>query len=325
MPAPTYPTLRATSHAACPIRARVPGSSSGDGASSTTFWCRRCSEHSRSPRCTTCSDASAMSCTSMCRGARTSRSSSRVSSPNAAAATRRAPTSASGSSSRPSTTTHALAAPARRRLDQQRVPHPVGRLRVVDPRERHARDHRHARGGHVLLGPDLVPHDLQRLDAGSDEHHARRLARAREVRVLGQEAVPGVDRLRTGRPRGADHGVDRQVAVDLERGVGARDVQGVTVDGGVHGHGPDPEPPQGRDAPGTRSRRGWPRARSRARRSHPEEPEAGLAQRDGRAHVEGHAEHPARVRRVDDRRRPTGARSRSTGCPASRTARAAAP
>ena len=37
--------------AAAPMRARVAGSSSGDGASSTTFWWRRCRLHSRSPRC----------------------------------------------------------------------------------------------------------------------------------------------------------------------------------------------------------------------------------------------------------------------------------
>src|SRR5206468_10892475 len=35
------------------------GVTTGDGASSTTFWCRRCTEHSRSPRETTRPRASA--------------------------------------------------------------------------------------------------------------------------------------------------------------------------------------------------------------------------------------------------------------------------
>ncbi len=38
VPTPTYPTDRATSHAASPSRARVASSSAGEGASSTTFW-----------------------------------------------------------------------------------------------------------------------------------------------------------------------------------------------------------------------------------------------------------------------------------------------
>ena len=40
----------------------------GEGASSSTFWCRRCTEHSRSPRGTTLPCASARSWISTCRG-----------------------------------------------------------------------------------------------------------------------------------------------------------------------------------------------------------------------------------------------------------------
>ena len=39
--------------AAARIRTRTSSSSEAAGASSTTFWCRRCTEHSRSKQCTT--------------------------------------------------------------------------------------------------------------------------------------------------------------------------------------------------------------------------------------------------------------------------------
>ena len=54
------------------VRGRAPsrsaGSRFGAGAISTTFWCRRCTEQSRSNRCTVSPAASARICTSMWRG-----------------------------------------------------------------------------------------------------------------------------------------------------------------------------------------------------------------------------------------------------------------
>ena len=73
--------------------------SPGAGASSTSFWCRRCSEQSRSPRATTAPSASARSWTSMCRAGRISRSRYTDPSPNADAASREPLTSAAGRSS----------------------------------------------------------------------------------------------------------------------------------------------------------------------------------------------------------------------------------
>ena len=84
--------------AASPIRARVASSSRALGASSITFWWRRCSEHSRSPRWMTLPCVSASTCTSMWRGVSTNRSRKRVSSPNAPADSRRAEASAAGRS-----------------------------------------------------------------------------------------------------------------------------------------------------------------------------------------------------------------------------------
>jgi hypothetical protein len=50
VPAPTYFTARAAATAARPIWARISGLRPGAGASSSTFWWRRCTEQSRSNR-----------------------------------------------------------------------------------------------------------------------------------------------------------------------------------------------------------------------------------------------------------------------------------
>ena len=53
MPAFSYPTAFARSTAAFPMRSRSSWSRATDGDSSSSFWCRRWIEHSRSPRWTT--------------------------------------------------------------------------------------------------------------------------------------------------------------------------------------------------------------------------------------------------------------------------------
>ncbi len=93
----------------------------GAGASSITFWWRRCSEQSRSNRCTTLPCLSPKTCTSIWRGFSTYFSTSTRSSPKAAFASRRAEASASREILRPLDPPHALAAAARARLDQHRI------------------------------------------------------------------------------------------------------------------------------------------------------------------------------------------------------------
>ena len=56
-------------HRVAPMRSRSCGVTTGDGASSSTFWWRRCIEHSRSPRCTALPCASPNTWISMCRAA----------------------------------------------------------------------------------------------------------------------------------------------------------------------------------------------------------------------------------------------------------------
>ncbi len=88
VPALVYPMWVANLTASAQIRTRSSGSSAGAGAISMTFWCRRCSEQSRSYRCRTVPAPSARICTSMCLGSRTACSRNTVASPNADSASR---------------------------------------------------------------------------------------------------------------------------------------------------------------------------------------------------------------------------------------------
>ena len=120
-PAPLRPPER-------PIPARISAVSSGDGASSTIFWWRRCRLHSRSPRCTTLPCSSASTWISMWRGLVTNRSTSRVSSPNDATRFAAGRRDRSGELVIRLDQPHALAAAARRWLEQHREPDVAGRL-----------------------------------------------------------------------------------------------------------------------------------------------------------------------------------------------------
>src|SRR5665647_1671020 len=82
--------LRAKVTASRHKASRTAGSRFGAGAISITFWCRRCTEQSRSNRCTTSPVASARIWTSMCRGRSTACSRKTVGSPKAPSASRMA-------------------------------------------------------------------------------------------------------------------------------------------------------------------------------------------------------------------------------------------
>jgi BirA family biotin operon repressor/biotin-[acetyl-CoA-carboxylase] ligase len=94
---------------------------------------------------------------------------------------------------------------------------------------------------------DLVAHDLDRLGRRSDPRHAGGDERAREVGVLGEEAVARVHAVRGG----SAHRVEDRLGVEvaLGRGLAAQrvglvrvpNVFGVAVELGVHGDGRDPE------------------------------------------------------------------------------------
>ncbi len=102
---------------------------------------------------------------------------------------------------------HPLAAAARRRLDQDREADLLGEgecLVVGLDDSVAARHRRHAGGGHGLARDRLVAHPLDGVRRRADEDDARILACAREVGVLGEEAVARVDRLRAGLKRRRD-------------------------------------------------------------------------------------------------------------------------
>ena len=93
----------ANATASAQIFARNSGDRFGAGASSMTFWCRRCTLQSRSNRWMTLPWLSARICTSMWRGLTTACSRNTVGSPNADSASRLAASIDSASAARSAT------------------------------------------------------------------------------------------------------------------------------------------------------------------------------------------------------------------------------
>ncbi len=152
---------------------------------------------------------------------------------------------------------HPLAATTGRRLQQHRIAHPVGgRRHGIHPG--HVTlpgDHGNARGGHGVLGADLVAHRLDRRRGRSDEHDPGVGAGAGEGGVLGEEPVAGVHRLRAGVHGGAHDVRYGQVTprglgrTDPDGDIGLGDVPGVGVGVAVDRHRADPHPAQRGDHP----------------------------------------------------------------------------
>ena len=142
---------------------------------------------------------------------------------------------------------HAPAAAAPGGLQDHREAEAHGllqRLVPVPQRLGAAGDDGHPAADGDLLGGQLVAHPGHGVGLGADEGDARLLAGPDEVRVLGEEAVAGVDGVHTPAPGEIDDLADVQVgpqgAVLLADevglvGLGAEETQGVLL--GVHGHG----------------------------------------------------------------------------------------
>ena len=81
-----------------------------------------------------------------------------------------------------------------------------------------AGDDRDARGAHRLASRDLGAHQLHRFRRRADPDEAGRLDGAREVGVLGEEPVPGMDGLGAGPLRGVDDPLLVQVALGRRPG-----------------------------------------------------------------------------------------------------------
>ncbi len=143
----------------------------------------------------------------------------------------------------------ALAAAAAGRLDRDREADlglgDAQRVRDRGDRLGRARHDRHARRLHQLASARLRAHRLDRARRRADEHDARVLARLRERRVLGEEAVAGMDRLGAGARRHVEDLLDAQVVVrrravaEVVSLVGTLDVRSVAVELRVHGDAGD--------------------------------------------------------------------------------------
>lgn len=151
---------------------------------------------------------------------------------------------------------HALAAAARRGLQQHRhadLACRVGELIVGQAGSGRARHHRDARRLHRLLRADLVAHQRDRRGRRPDEGQARLRAGPRERRVLGEEAVARVDRLRASTRRRFQQTVDGEVALgggrgaDTDRRVRLPYMPGVRVRVAEHGHRAHAQRPQRTD------------------------------------------------------------------------------
>ena len=94
--------------------------------------------------------------------------------------------------------------------------------------------------GRDPLRLELVAASAQRLRRRPDEEQPGRLDGLREVRVLGQEAVPGMDRVGSRLLRRPDVLLGEQVALDLDRLVRVARVEGAEVVRRGDGDGPDP-------------------------------------------------------------------------------------
>jgi hypothetical protein len=148
---------------------------------------------------------------------------------------------------------HPLAATAGDRLDDdrqsvlggERRDLLLGQVGALDPRH-----DRHAGVARQRLRTRLVAHRLDRLRRRPDERDPGRGARPRQLRVLRQEAVAGVDRLGAGQSGGREHRLDRQVRLarrrraDPHRDVGGRDMDRAHVGVAVDRHRAHAELPQ---------------------------------------------------------------------------------
>ena len=146
---------------------------------------------------------------------------------------------------------HALAAAAGDRLDQDRIADPPGlggemrRLLVFTVI---ARRDRHTGLFHQRLGLVLETHGPDRLGGRTNEDDVVLGTGFREARILGQEAVAGVDGISAGDDGGLDDLVGQEIALrgrgraEQDRLIGLADMGRFGVRLGIDGNGTDPHP-----------------------------------------------------------------------------------
>ena len=204
--------------------------------------------------------ASAITCTSMCRGCRRRRSRYSVPSAKAASASRRAAPSASSRSSARSTTRMPLPPPPAEAFTSSGNP-TSGRSRaqrldrlVVRPRSRHAR---HASGLHQAPRLELRPHALDHVGGRTDEGQPGIGTRRREGGAFAEEAVPGVNGVGAGPAAASMIPIHGQVRCDRAEVAGPVEADGLVGHEHVRAVGVGARrtrPPRRGRARGTRAR-----------------------------------------------------------------------
>ena len=144
---------------------------------------------------------------------------------------------------------HAAPAATAARLEDDRKP---DALRLGESVRRVFQDLRAGKEGKSIFAGvrarrDLVTPRAHRLGGGPDEGDVALRAHPRELRILGEEAVPRMNRIGAGDLGGGDDGWNMQVTArgrrgaDAHRFVGEANVQRAGVGLGVHGDGRDAE------------------------------------------------------------------------------------
>ena len=131
---------------------------------------------------------------------------------------------------------HAAATPAGCRLDEQRE---------ADVRGVALRQHRHAGLRGDALRGKLVAAEAECIGGRPDPRQPGGLHRGGEVGALGEEAVPGMDGVGAGLPRGAHVLGGVEIGRDLDGRICRTAVSRAAVVRGDDGHRPDAEPPAG--------------------------------------------------------------------------------
>ena len=171
----------------------------GAGASSITFWLRRCKVQSRSKRCTALPCASPKTCTSMWRGATTSLLHQHTRVTEGALRLALRALERGGKILRALDQTHATPAATSHCLDHQRIADAVCLAKqgfqilsvaVI------AGHHRHTRGPCDGFGSRLAAELAHRLAGWADELDAGLGAGVGKVGILGQEAIARVNGIR---------------------------------------------------------------------------------------------------------------------------------
>ena len=153
---------------------------------------------------------------------------------------------------------HAFAAAPGGGFDQEGIPDVVGSRHqplIVESGLRDAGHHGHPVALHVVLGADLVPHQVQGGYPGADERDAGVGKGPGEFDILAEEPVSRVHGLRSGAPAGRQYGLHGEVALPGRcraqpyRSVGLPDVAGPGVVVAVDRHGPDAQAAQRADDP----------------------------------------------------------------------------